>query len=112
MVYINKILPIKIIFLCFLNISAAKASCSADVFSSPNDLFGQTFNCSDGSSYTYQRNELFGDTITNDSTGDTYNSDFLSNSKDEYGLFGRTFSDGNNSITLERGILGDSLYKY
>ena len=107
-----KIITLKIVFLFFLNVSVANASCSASAFSSPNDLFGQTFNCSDGSSYTYERNSIFGDTLTNNETGNVYNSDIFSNTGDEYGTFGRSFSDGDSTITLERGsILGDSLYK-
>ena len=108
----KKIIIVYIVILFFINFSIAKASCSASAFSSPNDLFGQTFNCSDGSSYTYERNSFFGDTITNNETGNVYNSDIFSNTSDEYGAFGRNFSDGDSTITLERGsILGDSFYK-
>ena len=107
-----KIITLKIVILFFINVSVAKASCSANAFSSPNDLFGQTFNCSDGSSYTYERNSFFGDTMTNNETGNVYNSDIFSNTNDEYGTFGRNFRNGYSTITLERErILGNSLYK-
>ena len=52
--------------------------------SSPDSIFGQTFNCDDGSTLTYNSNSIFGDTITNNSTDETYTGSFLSTTSDEY----------------------------
>ena len=94
---------------CFMS-GNVYAQCSAAFMSSPDDMFGQQFNCSDGSSYTYNQNTIFGDTITNNQTGETLGAGFMSNTSDEYGMWGRSFDNGNESVTINRGgIFGDTL---
>ena len=105
----RKILIIIIGYVFITNYSYA--DCTANFMSDPDSIFGQSFSCDDGSTMTYQRNSVFGDTITNDSTGETYSGSFLSNIGDEYdSIFGRSFDSSSNSLTLDRNsIFGDTI---
>ena len=98
-------------FLIISNISNSHANCTASFMSSPDSIFGQTFNCDDGSTLTYNNNSIFGDSITNNSTGETYTGSFLSTTSDEYnGLFGRSFDSNSGSLNLQRNsIFGDTI---
>ena len=102
---------ISIIFLFIFNITYSYANCTASFMSSPDSIFGQTFNCDDGSTLTYNKSSIFGDTITNDSTGETYTGSFLSTTNDEYNsIFGRSFDSGSGSLNLQRStIFGDTI---
>lgn len=84
----------------------ARAACRADPFSKPDDLFGQTFTCDDGTRLRYERGAL-GDTITNEDTGERHRAGALSDRGDEYdSLSGRDF-DG---LNLRRGgLFGDEI---
>ena len=97
-----------IIFLTSVN---AKANCTASFLSDPDSIFGQTFDCDDGSTLTYQRNSVFGDTITNNNTGEVFSGSFLSTVNDEYNsIFGRSFDSGSGSLTLDRNsVFGDTI---
>ena len=104
---------IYIFIICFLLILVyinVLAICYASPLSSPDVLFGQTFDCSDGSTFTYQRG-ILGDSITNNKTGDIFSPSLLTDTNDEYGTFGRGFDNGTDSLTINRGILGDSLFQ-
>ena len=50
----------------FLTSVSAKANCTASFLSDPDSIFGQSFDCDDGTILTYQRNSVFGDTINFD----------------------------------------------
>ena len=106
----KKIYIIVTSFLLILVNNNALANCYASPLSTPDDLFGQTFDCSDGSSFTYQRG-ILGDSITNNKTGDVFSPSLLTDTNDEYGTFGRGFDNGTDSLTINRGILGDSLFQ-
>jgi len=95
----------------FLTSVSAKANCSASFLSDPDSIFGQTFDCDDGTTLTYQRNSVFGDTITNNNTGEVYSGSFLSTVNDEYNsIFGRSFDSGSGSLTLDRNsVFGDTI---
>ena len=54
------------LLLIISSISNNHAKCTASFMSSPDSIFGQTFNCDDGSTLTYNSNSIFGDTITID----------------------------------------------
>ena len=91
----------------FIGLGPAHAACTASALSKPNDLFGQTFRCSDGTTLRYQRGVL-GDTITNEDTGDRFYASPLSDRSDEYdSMFGRSFDGG---LRVKRdSILGDRI---
>ena len=99
------------LLLIISSISNSHANCTASFMSSPDSIFGQTFNCDDGSTLTYNSNSIFGDTITNNSTGETYTGSFLSTKSDEYNsLFGRSFDSSSGSLNLQRNsIFGDTI---
>ncbi|WP_155242590.1 hypothetical protein [Candidatus Pelagibacter ubique] len=45
-------------FLIISSISNSHANCTASFMSSPDIIFGQTFNCDDGSILTYNSNSI------------------------------------------------------
>ncbi len=91
--------------------NSAFANCTASFMSDPNSIFGQTFNCDDGTTMTYQRNSIFGDSITNNDTGETFSGSLFSDINDEYNsIFGRSFDSGSGSLNLNRNsIFGDTI---
>ncbi len=105
-----RILIFVFLFIIFNN-TYTYANCTSSFMSSPDSIFGQTFNCDDGSTLTYNKNSIFGDTITNNNTGETYTGSFLSTTNDEYNsLFGRSFDSSSSSLNLQRNtIFGDTI---
>ena len=91
--------------------NSALSNCTASFLSDPNSIFGQTFNCDDGTTMTYQRNSIFGDTITNNDTGETFSGSIFSDVNDEYNsIFGRSFGSSSGSLNLNRNsIFGDTI---
>ena len=92
----------------------AGAACTASSLSSPDDTFGQRFDCDDGSTVTYKRGTLFDSLEHRDKEGqtETYRANGLSDIGDEYNdLTGRQFSDGSyDPPTLKRGgFSGDKI---
>ena len=100
-----------ILSIIILTTVSAKANCTASFLSDPNSIFGQTFDCDDGTTLTYERNSVFGDTITNNNTGEVFSGSFLSTADDEYNsIFGRSFDSGSGSLTLDRtSVFGDTI---
>ena len=60
-----RILIFVFLFIIFNN-TYTYANCTSSFMSSPDSIFGQTFNCDDGSTLTYNKNSIFGDTISID----------------------------------------------
>jgi hypothetical protein len=60
-----RILIFVFLFIIFNN-TYTYANCTASFMGSPDSIFGQTFNCDDGSTLTYNKNSIFGDTISID----------------------------------------------
>jgi len=90
-------LIVAVFFLAPFFSTNAFAGCGGSALGNPDNVSGQNFTCSDGSTYNYKRKSI-GSTIKNNETGEIYKG---SSSSDPSGVLGQEFKGSSGALRLK-----------